>query len=226
VTAGLSYIRERPVLRRLLAAQGGAFVFFATVLPIEVIYAKQTLGTGDSGFGLLLTSWGVGMVLGGLVFAAVRRAPLPQLLFFSTLVVGVGYLGLSAAPNLGLACAASVVGGGGNGVQWVAAISAVQELTVPEMQARVMGVLEAIGAAMPGIGFALGGLVAAASGPRTTYLVAGVGIFAIVALAAPLLGSRWPKGGREPLLNGIGAADEIMVELIPAGAVSSPHRRS
>ena len=71
VRAGLAYIREQPTLRRLLLAQGAAFVFFAAVIPIEVIYAKQTLGAGDSGYGLMLASWGVGMVLGSLVFAAV-----------------------------------------------------------------------------------------------------------------------------------------------------------
>src|SRR4051812_9740028 len=59
VRAGLAYIRERRTLRRLLFAQGAAFVFFAAVIPIEVIYSKQTLGTGDSGYGLLLASWGV-----------------------------------------------------------------------------------------------------------------------------------------------------------------------
>ena len=100
VRAGIAYIREKPTLRRLLIAQGAAFVFFAAVIPIEVIYSKQTLGTGDSGYGLLLASWGVGMVVGSIVFAAVRRAPLPVLLLFSTLVVGAGYLGLAAAPTL------------------------------------------------------------------------------------------------------------------------------
>ena len=120
VRAGIAYIREKATLRRLLIAQGAAFVFFAAVIPIEVIYAKETLGAGDSGYGLLLASWGVGMVLGSIVFAAVRRAPLPYLLFFSTLAVGAGYLGLAAAPTLALACAASVLGGAGNGVQWVA----------------------------------------------------------------------------------------------------------
>ena len=119
VRAGIAYIREQKALRRLLLAQGAAFVFFAAVIPIEVIYAKETLGTSDSGYGLLLASWGVGMVLGSLVFAAVRRAPLPFLLFFSTLAIGAGYLGLAVAPTLAVACAASVVGGAGNGVQWV-----------------------------------------------------------------------------------------------------------
>jgi MFS family permease len=217
VRAGLSYIRERAILRRLLLAQGAAFVFFAAVIPIEVIYSKQTLGTGDSGYGLLLASWGVGMVIGGIVFAAVRRAPLPVLLFFGTLAVGAGYLGLAAAPALGLACAASVVGGAGNGVQWVSAISAVQELTIAGMQARVMSVLESIGAAMPGVGYLVGGLIATGTSPRTTFLVAGIGVLAIVAIATPVMGRKWPDNGEKADIKAIDAGAEIMVELIPVG---------
>jgi hypothetical protein len=56
--AGLAYIGEQKRLRRLLTAEGVAFVFFAAVIPIEVIYAKETLGAGDSGYGLLLARWG------------------------------------------------------------------------------------------------------------------------------------------------------------------------
>jgi MFS family permease len=224
VRAGIAYIREVAMLRRLLIAQGMAFVFFAAVIPIEVIYSKQTLGAGDSGYGLLLASWGVGMVLGSIVFARVRRTPLPTLLFFSTLAVGAGYLGLAAAPTLAFACGASIVGGAGNGVQWVSAISAVQELTVAGMQARVMSVLESIGAAMPGLGYLLGGLIASAASPRTTFLVAGIGVFAIVAVAAPLMGKEWPlrreKTGPSPL----DAEDELMVELIPVGERPAPAR--
>jgi len=217
VRAGLAYIRERPMLRRLLVAQGAAFVFFAAVIPIEVIYSKQTLDAGDSGYGLLLASWGVGMVVGSIVFAAARRAPLPYLLFFSSLAVGAGYLGLAAAPTLALACTASVLGGAGNGVQWVGVISAVQELTTQGMQARVMSVLESIGAAMPGIGYALGGLIAAGISPRATFLVAGIGVLAIVGVAAPLLGKKWPERRQKTRGDALDAEDAIMVELIPVG---------
>ncbi len=226
VRAGLAYIRERATLRRLLAAQGAAFVFFAAVIPIEVIYSKQTLGAGDAGYGLLLASWGAGMVLGSIVFAAARRTPLPYLLFFSTLTVGAGYLGLAAAPTLALACAASVLGGAGNGVQWVATISAVQELTVQGMQARVMSVLESIGAAMPGIGYALGGLIAAGRDPRATFLVAGIGVLAIVAVATPLLGGKWPERRQKTDGRALDAGDEIMVELIAVGERHPPVRSS
>jgi MFS family permease len=215
VRAGIAYIRERRTLRRLLIAQGAAFVFFAAVIPIEVVYAKETLGAGDSGYGILLGCWGVGMVLGSFVFAAVRRGPLPILLFFSTIAVGAGYLGLAAAPTLVVACGASVVGGAGNGVQWVSAISAVQELTVPGMQARLMSVLESIGAAMPGVGYVLGAVIAVAVDPRATFLVAGLGVFAIVLLTALALGTNWPERAVSSASRNLDGGDEVVLELIP-----------
>ncbi len=224
VRAGIAYIREKATLRRLLIAQGAAFVFFAAVIPIEVIYSKETLDAGDSGYGLLLASWGAGMVLGSVIFAIARRAPLPYLLFFSTLLVGVGYLGLAAAPTLAVACLVSVLGGTGNGVQWVSTISAVQELTPQGMQARVMSVLESIGAAMPGIGYLVGGLIASGADPRATFLAAGIGVLAIVVIAAPILGTKWPESRQKDRPDGVDADLEIMVELIPAGSRLPPGR--
>ena len=220
VRAGVAYLREKADLRRLLIAQGAAFVFFAAVVPVEVIYAKETLGTSDSGFGLLLASWGVGMVLGSLIFAVVRRAPLPLLLLFSTLGVGAGYLGIAVAPTLAVACAASVLGGAGNGIQWVAAISAVQEMTAAGMQARVMSVLESIGAAMPGVGFVLGGVIATVLSPRAAFLVAGLGVFAIVAVAAPILGSNWSEAAATPDPSDLDGGNDVVLELIPVGPIT------
>jgi Transmembrane secretion effector len=221
VHAGMAYIRGQVKLRRLLFAQSAAFIFFSAVIPIEVIYAKQTLGVGDAGYGLLLASWGAGMVLGSFVFVALRRAPLPYLLFFSTIAVGAGYLGMAAAPTLAAACAGAVLGGAGNGVQWVGVISAVQELTIQSMQARVVSVLESIGAAMPGIGYLVGGLIATGHSPRTTFLVAGLGVMAIVAIASPLLGTNWPERKSTIDPNGLDGGNDIMVELIPAGSAVS-----
>src|SRR5581483_10426551 len=60
----ISYVRERPQLRVMIAAQAMAMVFFALVIPIEVVFAKETLGAGDAGYGVLLASWGAGMVAG------------------------------------------------------------------------------------------------------------------------------------------------------------------
>jgi MFS family permease len=222
VRAGIAYIRGETVLARILAAQGIAFVFFAAVLPVEVVYVKESLGSDDTGYGLMLASWGVGMVLGSLIFARIRETSLGGQLFFSTLAIGVGYLGLAAAPTLAFACAASVVGGAGNGIQWVAAISAVQELTAESMQARVMSVLESIGAAMPGVGFALGGVIAALVSPRMTFLAAGSGVIAIVVVMAPILGANWLERGENSEANALDARDDVVVELIPGGFTGKP----
>jgi MFS family permease len=102
---------------------------------------------------------------------------------------------LAAAPTLIVACGISVVGGLGNGVQWVSVVSAIQEMTRSSMQARVMSVLESISAAMPGIGYLIGGLVAAGHNPRTTFLVAGTGVLVVTAIAArSVAGTPWTRG--------------------------------
>ena len=189
---GLRYVRGNPLLRRLMGAQALAFVFFAVVIPIEVVFAKETLGAGDAGYGALLASWGAGMVVGSVAFAALGRVALPTLLAVSTLAIGGAYLATSAAPTLAVACAASVVGGVGNGVQWVALVTSIQAVTANPYQARVVAMLEAIASAMPGIGFVIGGIVAATLDPRASYAVAGVGVIIVLAAAILVLrGADW-----------------------------------
>ena len=214
VRAGLNYIRSRVVLKGLLIAQAIALIFFSAVLPVEVIYVKETLDGGDSGYGLLLASWGTGMVIGSIAFAILRGARLGFLLLVSTLVIGIAYLGMAAAPTLGAACAMAALGGTGNGIQWVSVVSAAQELTSESMQARVMSVLEASASATPGIGFVVGGLIASQFDPRATFLVAGAGVVVVALAAGVFLGAKWEAlstNGPEHL----DAADEVMVHLSP-----------
>jgi MFS family permease len=179
----LTYVSERPGLRRLLVAQAAAFVFFALVLPIEVVFAKETLDAGDTGYGFLLASWGAGMVVGSLLFAGLRHVPLRRLLWVSTLAIGLAYVGTSVSPTLAVACAASFVGGTGNGIQWIALITAVQTLTSAAQQARVLALLGSIASAMPGVGFLLGGAIAALGSPRLAFAVAGAGVLCVLAIA-------------------------------------------
>jgi MFS family permease len=180
---GLRYTRERPVVGMLLAAEAVAFLFGAAVIPIEVVFAKETLDAGDAGYGALLTSWGAGMVLGSMLFAAVRRRSLRLLLIASTGAIGLSYVVAGLAPTLLVACLAFIVGGLGNGVQWVALISALQELSRPAMHARVIALLESSTSAMLGAGFLLGGALTSLSSTRATFVVSGIGVAAVIAIA-------------------------------------------
>jgi MFS family permease len=171
--AALQHVREVPGLRALFATEAVAIVVFASVEPVEVLFAKSTLNAGDFGFGLLVAAWGAGAALGAIVFARSIRRPLGPMLTGGTLLVGLAYLGFAAAPTLAVACGAAVVGGIGNGIQWPSLISAVQQLTPSSLHGRLMSAVGSLNALCPAIGFAVGGTIAAVSSPRVAMACAG-----------------------------------------------------
>jgi MFS family permease len=173
--AAWQHINEAPTLRGLLLADALALVFANSAGPIEVTYAKATLHAGDGGFGLLLTMWGAGAVLGSLVFARSLRRPLGALLSAGTLAVGLAYVGFAAAPTLGLACVAALVGGIGNGVELPSLFSLVQRLSPQNLHGRLMGAVESLTALSVAIGLPLGGALVALSSSRAAFLVVGLG---------------------------------------------------
>ncbi len=214
LTAAWRHLQEVPQLRGLLMVEALAIVCFASVEPVEVLYAKTTLHAGDRGFGFLTAAWGVGMVLGGVVFARAVERPLRPMLTWGTLAVGMAYIGFAASPTLAIACGAAVVGGLGNGVQWAALISAVQRLTPRELLGRLMSTVEAIGAVCPAVGFVVGGLVAELGGTRAAMLTAGVAATLTTGLFV-----RVTRGemSRRPAANVPAASrpSELSVEAIP-----------
>ena len=159
--AGLRYARTNRVARFLICGEGLAVVFFTLIVPIEIVYAAETLDTSDLGYGILLSSWGAGIVLGSLVFLGVRRRSVSTLILTSTLAIGGAYLGMAVARELWIACAFSIVGGLGNGVQWVSVMTALQESTPHDLQARITGLLESVTSATTGVGFLIGGVITA-----------------------------------------------------------------
>jgi MFS family permease len=181
---GLAFARSHRPVRLLLTGQALALVMFTLVIPIEVVYAKVSLGTTDAGFGVLLASWGAGIVIGSLVYIAVKQRSLTGLIIASTAALGIAYLGMAASDTLLAACLFSVLGGTGNGIQWIAVLTALQEATPRNLQARVTGLLESLGAAMPGVGYLLGGILASIWNPRTAYWVAGAGVMVLVLVLA------------------------------------------
>jgi MFS family permease len=193
---GMAYVGRHLILRRLMILQGLAFIFFTLVLPIEIVYAKETLDAGDAGYGALLSAWGAGMVLGSLLFVAGARIPMSALLLVSTLAIGFAYLGMAAAGTLVAACFAAALGGAGNGMQWVGIMSAVQELTESAYQARVAGMLESLAVITPGIGFLIGGVVTELMNPRASFALAGIGVLTVLLAAVVLLrGASWGVAG-------------------------------
>jgi predicted MFS family arabinose efflux permease len=178
--SAMRFARRSPMVRLLLAGQAVALILFTLVIPIEVIYAKESLGTSDAGFGIMLASWGAGIVIGSLVYLLVRQRSSLALIMVSTALIGIAYLGMATAETLLVACLISALGGAGNGVQWISVVTALQEATPADYQARIVSMLESLAAAMPGVGYLIGGALTAVGSPRTAYAVAGGGVLVLV----------------------------------------------
>ena len=180
VRAGIDVLREYSSVRRLLVAAGAIFLLGSIPVPIEVVFAKQTLHAGDRGYGFLLGAWGVGTVLGGTAFATLGQMRLMRLLGISTVLMVLAYAGLAVSPTLAVACLFSALGGIGNGAGWIAAVTAVQERIPISTQSAVMSVLEGINQLMPALGFIIGGAVTAATSPRDAYALSAIGVAIVV----------------------------------------------
>src|SRR4051794_11984398 len=73
LSAGVRFARSNPLVRTLLIGEAAALILFTVVIPIEIIYAKESLGTTSAGFGILLASWGAGIVVGSLIYLLVKQ---------------------------------------------------------------------------------------------------------------------------------------------------------
>lgn len=191
VRAGLAYVAGRPALRRLMATQGGVLVACTLAVPIEVVYAAESLHAGHGAYGLLLAAWGGGMVVGSITFARAQSTPLARLVVAALATIAVGYTVMAAAPSLAIAGVGAGLGGFGNGISVVAMLQSLQERIDEHFQARVMSLWEALGAAGVGTGYLVGGVIAELTSPRVVFAVAAVSVAAVsVALHRTLPGPR------------------------------------
>jgi hypothetical protein len=197
LVAGLRHVRAHRAVRQVLGAHAGMLVAGAAVLPIEVVFVRESLGAPAGAYGLLLAAWGAGTVLSSVALTRVRgRSPL-VLIVTGAAATGAGYLVMAAAPSLAVALAGALVGGAGNGVSYVSVVQTLQDRVDEAFQARVMALLESVNAGGYGVGFLLGGAVASLAGARIAIALAGAGVLLSAAAIVALL--RGDRRSRAPL---------------------------
>ncbi len=176
---------QRIPMWSLLALGAVIIAAFAMDEPALLAYSEQSLSAGVEGYGVIVTAWGIGMVVGGLIYARVTDRSLVRIFVAGVIAAATGYVGLGVAPTLTAAATASVVGGMGNGIYWVALVTTVIEHAPAGEEARHAARLEALPTVAPGIGIVLGGLLAEWVSPRITLLLPGLVV--LVALAVWLI---------------------------------------
>jgi len=193
--SGFGYLIGAPVP---LAIVLGAFLTILTInatVPAEVFLAKETFGAGDAGYGLLVSLWGGGMVLGSALMALLGdRVSLVLLYFLSIFVGALALAGTGLSPAFVLALGALTVEGAATGIDNVATDTILQK-QVPEAYLGRVFSIRLLGYSVgEALAYPVGGLLVDAVGPRSTYLLAGIataaaGLLVLLAIIA------FPKRG-------------------------------
>jgi MFS family permease len=97
------------------------------------------------------------------------------LLAISGAALCVGFGLMAAAPSIAVAVLGAALGGAGNGIESVAAQTALQEYTPQRWTALVMSLNQSIAQAAPGLGILLGGVITSLAGARLAFAVAAAG---------------------------------------------------
>jgi hypothetical protein len=212
--SALAYARAQPSIRVLLTLQAVAWAFLTISIPVEVVFAQQSLHAGAGGYAGLLSAWGAGAVAGSVVYARWNRLPARTLIAAGAASLGAGFVAMAIAPSLAVAIAGAAVAGIGNGIEPVAARTVLQEHVEQHWMALMMALNDSIYEAVPGVGILLGGAIALVSGPREALAVAGVGGFAVTAAV-------WVV-----LRPGAGRLQAATAEPAPATSSSTPSRQA
>ena len=187
VREGFRFIARDRVLLLAFTAVGAVILFAAMDNVAEVFFARDSLNSGDWGFGLLASGWLLGMVAGAVVIG--RTLPTPRLVpswMTAAIVGGAAVTAAAAFPVLWFAVAMFVVGGVANGVQTVAGRSLLVHRTPDRLRGRVFAAYGGLANGMQLAATAVGGVIVAVVGGRAALLVGGIG-----AAVAGTVGYLW-----------------------------------
>jgi MFS family permease len=176
----LSVLRD-PLVRSLVLTSGAVMLVAGATNVAELVLAQDQLGGGRSGFALLVSAFGCGMLAGSLLGPRDDEA-LRNRYLVAIALLGLGLLGTAASPVLPAAMIAFAVAGIGNGLFLVTVRVLMQKLIPEQAHGRAFGLLDAIDSWGFGAAIVGGGALAASVGGRVTFAIAGA--LALVVLVA------------------------------------------
>jgi MFS family permease len=179
-----------------LTAAVGALLFFTISVTADPFFATDVLGTGATGFGLLMSAWMLGMVAGAVGVA--RLVPTRWLAggaVAGVAVQGAGMLGAAVGATMGLALAGFVVAGVAHGVKNVLLRTLIHERVPEASRGRAFAAYNAArnGAELAALG--AGGVIVGVAGAQLALALAGavplaIGVVTLLIVPAPARRSR------------------------------------
>ncbi|HEU4528830.1 MAG TPA: dTMP kinase [Actinomycetota bacterium] len=142
IVDGLRFLRESTLASAMTLGIVVAFTSVGAVLAIGPLFADDTLGAGNTGWGILVTSFGVGMAIGmGLSNKMVDLVEREHVFVWSLLAAAGTLFALAAMPSIELASILTVILGVFCGSAWVSGYVLLQENVEDEFRGRTFGAL-------------------------------------------------------------------------------------
>jgi MFS family permease len=171
---GAKYLFQDRVLAVVMTVAFVSLLFMTTQWAANVFFVKDDLGLGDFGYGLVLTSWTVGMALGATLLP--RRIATGALALGALVAIVVQGFGL-AGPTLWLVPALAVafffVGGVAHGTKNVLIRTLIHERVPSALHGRAFAAYNGLRNGAELVALVAGGLLVTALGARWTMLLAG-----------------------------------------------------
>jgi len=214
IRTGVRYVRSAPVLRIVLARSVAFFLFGSAGWALLPLVARQELGVGPGGYGLLLTSIGLGAVAGALLLPKIRAAlGADRLVVASSLIFAMTMLAQAYVRHYWLLAAMLLFAG----FSWIAVLSTLnvgaQRSTASWVKARALAAYLTVFYGSMTAGSAIWGQTASVLGVTATFVIAAIGM--AMATAAVL---RWR-------LDTSPALDLSPAELVSLSSAESDHDR-
>ena len=169
---GIVFLRDQQLVRAMAVGIVTAFAGVGSVISLGPIFARYSLNAPATGFGILLTAFGIGMGAGlGMMNPLAKRVGHKERLFyFSMLSAAACLFVLAAMPSILLAAVFAVPMGVGVGLTWVTGYTMIQENVTDEFRGRTFATLTVLARLTLFVALALFPFVAAAIGSHVVFI--------------------------------------------------------
>jgi dTMP kinase len=142
VADGVRFLRENSLASAMTLGIVSAFSAVGAVLALGPIFAKNTLAAGDPGWGILVTSFGIGMGIGMASSNKLVDFVEREFAFVWSIIAAAATLFvLAGMPGIELAAVVTVILGAFCGAAWVNGYVLLQENVTDEFRGRTFGSL-------------------------------------------------------------------------------------
>lgn len=189
VVAGFRFIRRDPVLLRITAATAVMVLGLGMAMVADRPLAER-FGVGDQGFGLIISCWGGGSVIGSFLGRRLTEATERRWLVLGMAGISASALAMGVSPVFWPILVFVLANGVADAIAIVADQGIMQRRTPDVVRARVMSGSETVAHIALAVGYGLAGPVLALTSAQGLYVVAGISSGVATVILLPLLARK------------------------------------